>query len=209
MAQFPGLTLWTDAWVADTAHLSVERRGLYHDMLVLAWRTPGCRLPCDRAWLLVHLRLTFNGSRSTAADHLEPIIGEYWTADGNWLTQKRLTKEYLRAFERSKRLSDLHKSRKNKKKYINGSRSTATDDRQPSGNPLPLPLIDSSLTGTESQGDTPQQEKEEDKAPRSLASALPSGALAHSAVDEPGEIKQKIGPTSELKALIAGKRWDR
>ena len=50
MAQFPGLLLWTDAWVADTKHLSRLERGTYLDLLVLMWRTPGCRVPNDDEW---------------------------------------------------------------------------------------------------------------------------------------------------------------
>jgi uncharacterized protein YdaU (DUF1376 family) len=164
MAQFPCLPLWTDAWIADTAHLSVEERGLYHDLLVLMWRTPGCRIPNDHVWITRHLRL-----RSSEADHLHLIIREFCHTDGNWITQKRLGREYVLAFERKGRLSVLHKHRKGNKKGINGSRSSASDHHEPNINPEPKPKhLDSSLS----------MAIEEAQA-RSLASA-PDGALAPS-----------------------------
>lgn len=45
MAEFPAMPLWTDAWVADTRHLTRCERGTYHDLLVEMWRSPHCALP--------------------------------------------------------------------------------------------------------------------------------------------------------------------
>lgn len=38
MAEFPALPLWTDAYLADTAHLSYEEHGLYFHILMTMWR---------------------------------------------------------------------------------------------------------------------------------------------------------------------------
>ena len=177
MAQFPGLVIWTDAWVADTHHMQTEARGLYMDMLILAWRTPGCRLPNDRAWLLEHLKPS-----ASAADHLEPIIGSCWTSDGNWLTQKRLSKEFLKAFGRSKRLGDLHKRRKNKRSDANGSRSSDTDHRSPHGN---LNYTKEDKPSHTVAAEEPNHASPPPlQTPSSLASALPQGALARPAPSE-------------------------
>jgi uncharacterized protein YdaU (DUF1376 family) len=121
MAQFPYLPLFTDAWKADTLHLSYAQRGLYLDLLVEMWRTPGCRVPNDDAWLAQHLRL----SGQEVAEALRPIIREFCQSDGNHLTQKRLKKEFVYAFERAGRLSALAKRRKRKANGPNGSRSAA------------------------------------------------------------------------------------
>ena len=93
MAQFPGLMLWTGAWVADTAHLTRLERGTYHDLLVLMWRTPGCRVPNDSQWLARHMRMTLE----EVTQELRPIIAEFCQTDGNFIFQKRLQKEFVRA----------------------------------------------------------------------------------------------------------------
>ena len=97
MAQFPGLMLWTDAWVADTRHLRGKigklKRCLYMDLLIEMWRTPGCRVPNDDNWLQEHLDVNEEECR----DLLRPVIKEFCQTDGNWIFQKRLQKEFLRA----------------------------------------------------------------------------------------------------------------
>ena len=47
MAQFPMLPLYTDAFMADTAHLSTVEVGAYLLLLMAAWRTRECALPND------------------------------------------------------------------------------------------------------------------------------------------------------------------
>jgi uncharacterized protein YdaU (DUF1376 family) len=97
MAQFPGLMLWTDAWVADTCHLrgpiGRQKRCIYIDLIIKMWRTPGCRVPNDDAWLAEHLFLTLE----EVVELLRPVINEFCQTDGNWIFQKRLQKEFLRA----------------------------------------------------------------------------------------------------------------
>jgi uncharacterized protein YdaU (DUF1376 family) len=93
MAQFPGLMLWTDSWVADTVHLSRDVRGAYMDLIIKMWRTPGCRVPNDDAWLARHMLMTAD----EVVEVLRPIIKEFCQMDGNWIFQKRLQKEFLRA----------------------------------------------------------------------------------------------------------------
>jgi hypothetical protein len=48
LAEFPALPLFTDAILADTAHLSHEEFGAYMRILILMWRTPECRISCGR-----------------------------------------------------------------------------------------------------------------------------------------------------------------
>jgi uncharacterized protein YdaU (DUF1376 family) len=89
MSAYPSLPLFTDAFLADTGHLSAQETGAYLLLLMVAWRNEGCRLPdMDEdlaAWARVDMRTW---------KRLKPRIMErFWTlADGFW-TQKRLTKE--------------------------------------------------------------------------------------------------------------------
>jgi uncharacterized protein YdaU (DUF1376 family) len=125
MAQFPGLLLWTDAWIADTVHLSRKERGIYIDLLVLMWRTPGCRVPNDNAWLAKHMRMY----PAEVERELRPIIEEFCICDGNYLCQKRLQKEFVRAFRHSEKQAARAKSRWNKDKGL--SRGNAAHAMHP------------------------------------------------------------------------------
>lgn len=88
MADFPALPLWTDAYIADTAHLTNEEHGVYLRLLMFAWRTPDCALPDDDKRLAIMVGVS---PRKWAA--LRPVLVQFWTVkDGSW-TQKRLQSE--------------------------------------------------------------------------------------------------------------------
>jgi len=132
MAQFPGLTIWTDAWIADTKHLHRCVRGTYMDLLILMWRTPGCRVPSDDAWLANRLALTVEEVRA----ELRPVIAEFCQTDGNWVWQKRLQTEFARAEQRSSGQSARAKSRwdkQNKNAHARGARNAPTATDSPPG----------------------------------------------------------------------------
>jgi uncharacterized protein YdaU (DUF1376 family) len=124
MAQFPGLMLWTDAWIADTVHLSRLERGIYIDLLVLIWRTPGCRVPNDDKWLAKHMRM----NAKEVSQELRPIIREFCQCDGNHIFQKRLQKEFVRAFKIGRRMSVLRKRQKRLENDINDFRGKVVND---------------------------------------------------------------------------------
>lgn len=90
MAEFPALPLFTDAITADCSHLTDEEFGRYVRLLILMWRSPGCRIPEDTHWICKRLRV----DALAYAQHVQPILQEFCTADAGWWTQKRLLKEY-------------------------------------------------------------------------------------------------------------------
>jgi uncharacterized protein YdaU (DUF1376 family) len=51
MAEFPALPLFTDAYMADTRHLTAAQHGAYLLLLMTAWRMPDCKLPDDDRFL--------------------------------------------------------------------------------------------------------------------------------------------------------------
>lgn len=87
MADFPFLPMYTDAFVADTTHLSAQETGAYLLLLFAAWRAPDCSLPDDDVWLSRTARV-----ETRAWAKIKNAVLAFWTLhDGRW-AQKRLTK---------------------------------------------------------------------------------------------------------------------
>lgn len=88
MSEFPSLPLFTDAYLADTRHLSAQEHGAYLLLLMMAWRLPDCRLPDDDATLAKWASLD-----ARTWKRIRPKVMAFWTlADGYW-TQSRLRRE--------------------------------------------------------------------------------------------------------------------
>jgi uncharacterized protein YdaU (DUF1376 family) len=142
VAEFPALTLWTDAYLSDTRHLSTLEHGAYLLLLMEAWRRPNCDIPDDDRFLA---RLA--GVSVDEWEAIKPVIMEFWTRDGRTKTwkQKRLIKERDAARKRSKSQRDNSAKRWNKTKKGDATGSpkkshgntstataTATDNLEPS-----------------------------------------------------------------------------
>lgn len=112
MPEFRALPLWTDAYLADTDHLSDAEHGRYLMLLIQLWRAPGQRLPNDDEWLARKFRRPVERVRS----ELRPLIGEFCRIDGNWILQKRLTREAEHLKKQSRNQSVRAKSRWGNKK---------------------------------------------------------------------------------------------
>lgn len=88
MSAFPSLPLFTDAYLADTRHLTAQEHGAYLLLLMMAWRMPDCRLPNDDAklakWACVDARTW---------KRIKPTVMAFWTlAEDHW-SQSRLSRE--------------------------------------------------------------------------------------------------------------------
>jgi uncharacterized protein YdaU (DUF1376 family) len=129
VSRLPFLPLAVESWVTDTVHLTRAERGMYLDLLCLMWTTPGCRVPNDLAWIVRKLRC-----QNTEIETLKSIIAEFCTTTGNWLMQKRLTREYERASRTSKIRSDSAKARWEKEK-------APCKSNAPTPTPTPTPII--------------------------------------------------------------------
>lgn len=88
MAEFPAMPLFTDAYLADTIHLSTIEHGAYLLLLMVAWRTRGNRLPDDNRLLARYTKCTM-GQWLRIRPALEPFFD---VADGVWV-QGRLMDE--------------------------------------------------------------------------------------------------------------------
>lgn len=113
MAEFPYLPIWTDAYLADTRHLTTEEHGAYLLLMMEAWRRPTCSLPDDDR-LLARLA----GVSADKWDEIKPVVMAFWKQDGRsktW-TQKRLISERQKSEVRSQKASDSAAKRWKKNK---------------------------------------------------------------------------------------------
>lgn len=85
----PYLPLYVADYETDTLHLSLEEDGAYTRLLRLCWRTPGCSLPDDDAWIMRRLRVTEEDFRRV----VRPIIDEFFVIQRGRIVSKRLRKE--------------------------------------------------------------------------------------------------------------------
>lgn len=90
MSTHPYIPLYVDDYDAATAHLTVEEDGAYSRLLRLCWRTPGCSLPNEPAWIARKIRLSMEDYERIA----KPVIDEFFTLSRGRLIQKRLRDEY-------------------------------------------------------------------------------------------------------------------
>jgi uncharacterized protein YdaU (DUF1376 family) len=135
VAEFASLPLFTDSWVADTAHLTRAERGLYMDLIILCWRSPECRVPNEIDWIARKLKCTDDEIKS-----LERLISEFMRSTGNYLYQKRLLKEFRYTRASRKKKSDAAKARWNKEKdKYKRNASVHEASNAPTPTPTPTP----------------------------------------------------------------------
>lgn len=138
MAEFPALPLWTDAYLADTRHLSTMQHGAYLLLLMEAWRRPSCTLPDDD---LLLARLA--GLSPSEWLECRDVILAFWTLDGRrkeW-KQKRLFRE--RDFVSKQRASQKGRIAKRWDATKKGPTGAIPDGyRSDTPTPTPTPTIE-------------------------------------------------------------------
>lgn len=112
MAEFPGFTIWTDAYLADTGHLTTLEHGAYFLLLMAMWRAGGY-LPNDDVKLARFCRLAPK-DWAKIRDHLL----EFFTEDGGKITQGRLLDELEKARDRSRKAADSARAKYRKTKKV-------------------------------------------------------------------------------------------
>ena len=119
MAEFPALPFFTDAYLADTRHLTTEEHGAYLLLLMCTWRTRGCVLKANDRQLA-----RIAGVSPTKWRRLKPVLAEFFTvSDGIW-RQKKLT--YVHE-------SVSKKVARNRQNGALGGRATAAKQQKPVG----------------------------------------------------------------------------
>lgn len=91
MSDLPFLPLYIDDYEAATAHLSMLEDGAYNRLLRLCWRTPGCKLPDDEAWILRKLRATTEAEIAA----VRVVLAEFFMRGRGRIWSKRLLEHFL------------------------------------------------------------------------------------------------------------------
>ena len=136
MAEFPALPLFTDAYIADTAHLTNEEHGVYLRLLMFAWRTETCSLPNNDARLALMVGVT-----KGKWNKLKPTIMSFWRlSNGEW-TQKKLTKQrdFVSKQREQKRIAGEASARARALKSLDTS-ATAVELPLPTASQQPKPI---------------------------------------------------------------------
>ena len=121
VADFPALPLWTDAYLADTIHLTEEQHGIYMLLLMHCWRAPRCRIPDDDGWIALRFKRPVEWVR----EHVRPIVKEFFTSHDAMLSQKRLSKEFKYITSSHLKRVAAAKRRWDKEKASNNASSNA------------------------------------------------------------------------------------
>lgn len=107
MAELRSFPLFVPEYLADTGHLSDAEHGRYLLILMTLWLAPSQRIPNDDEWMARKFRRPVEKVRA----ELRPIIAEFCTTDGNWISQARLSREWEFCQKMSRRGSGNAKSR--------------------------------------------------------------------------------------------------
>lgn len=139
MAEMPFFPLATDAFLADCAHLDDAEVGRYFMILVALWRAPNQRLPNDDEWLARKFRRDVERVKT----ELRPLFAEFCQNDGNWITQKRISKEFKRATRAVNQRRDAANARWLKEKQ-ESERIAASYGSRNAPTLIPTPIQESS-----------------------------------------------------------------
>lgn len=88
LAYFP---FYSDRFEAKTTHLTLLEDGAYNRLLRLCWRTPGCKLPNDMAWIFRQLRVTSEDERAAVL----AVLSEFFTKGRGKIWNARLLEVHV------------------------------------------------------------------------------------------------------------------
>lgn len=202
MAEFPSLPLFTDAYLADTTHLTTMEHGAYLLLLMAAWRSPGCRLPDDDVRLARCAKLTLDRWRK-----IRPTLEQFFRLrDGHW-HQARLQDEFRHLQSRKQNASRAGSASAIAKALKRKSRDAASVDAtlQPSDNenstPIPTPTTVTKVTAAEAASDDPVK----DIFDQGVALLTGAGKQPGHARSLIGKWRKERGDAPTLAAIIAAR----
>lgn len=94
MSNRPWMPLYVSDYLADTVDLKADESGVYLTMLMLTWRRHDAALPNDMEWLKRSLKACLAEFHGHQFNRIVPkLLDRYFTLDGGFYRNKRLTKE--------------------------------------------------------------------------------------------------------------------
>lgn len=134
--RFPYFSFWPERYWLDAYDLSDAEHGIYLQVLIHMWNTPGCRIPNDKAWLAGK----FKRSEQDIEKQVFPILLRFCKTNGNSWWQVKLQKEYQHAEKLRARGSAGGKARGQKAKHVSLEPTTDTNlSSAPTPTPTPTP----------------------------------------------------------------------
>lgn len=168
MARFPSFPLWTDAYLADTGHLTTIEHGAYLLLLITMWRAGG-KLPNDDKQLARYARLT-----AGQWARIKPNMMAFFTVSSDGITQGRLTDELGIVKRNSEKQSNSAKAKwrkENNKRHAGADANVGNGDMpdgcQPDA-PISTPTVEedkSSSLLSETSSDAPLKKTNSEKYP--------------------------------------------
>ncbi len=132
MAEFPALPLFTDAYLADTRHLTTIQNGAYLLLLMMAWRSPNCALPDNddilAKWTGMDRRTWLRNKRTVLS---------FWVMSEHGWQQKRLLDE--RAYVGRRRSINVAAGRASALKRLNRGSTDVEPNANETSTPTPTP----------------------------------------------------------------------
>lgn len=163
--QLPYMPFFPSDYALEAGHLTDEEHGAYIRLRILAWTSPGCRMPNDDEWLARRLARPIETVRTL----YRRVLDELWKSDGNWLWRDDLKLAYERGKANSSARSVSAKARWNKEKGACKSNASKlklntknlepltpeTPTQQPSEPELPLAPSAPALPASKSKAQKP------------------------------------------------------
>lgn len=202
MAEFPSLPLFTDAYLADTTHLTTAEHGAYLLLLIVAWRSPGCCLPDDDVLLARYTKLTRDKWRK-----IRPTLEQFFRVkEGQW-HQARLQDEFQHLRSRKQQQSEAGKASA-KAKSLKRRNRDATSVNPPlqrnvkeTPTPIPTPSSVTKVTAARAASDDPVKELFDAGVALLTGAQVPAGQ-ARSII---GKWRKQHGDTATLAAIVAAR----
>lgn len=95
----PYFLMFPDDFEADTAHLTLAEDGAYNRLLRLCWRTPGCSLPHEEAWIMRKMRALTDADIAV----VRVVLDEFFRVEKGRIFNPRLREEWVKANEAHER----------------------------------------------------------------------------------------------------------
>ncbi len=143
MAEFPALPFFTDAYLADTIHLTTAQHGAYLLLLMAAWRSRDCALPNDDEFLARIARM----DKRTWAAH-KAIVMAFWTlGEDAKFRQGRLSDErkYVEARRNKQSLAGKASALKRQEREATHVQPNGNQNSTPTPTPTPTPTETTSV----------------------------------------------------------------